>query len=358
MTSRALIYSTRATGSNTNQSIFQQMAIVKTKNTHIDLLSAHKTTKGMEFIKNAAKIQIENQIDDVARYYHDSAIKMSSWEEIYKNMNVDFLKKYSDLYLFGGIFSPTSNLARGLKRNGIFPKDSGQITFQSVAVPTIHILALLKANREFGINLHEVIWDPLEMSLDLFHEEYKPHKNYHLYFAYDSPSLNIKRLDSLQFYLQEAEANKSSLFDFSVEKDIDITFGLTVVEKKRQKYWDDAKQILSNFNTPQFYGRNKFTDEDNFLDRDSYLGQIKRSKYTLIVPSYYEPSFSILRFIESLHNDCLPLIHSDCVIDDVSTSYGVDLSELKVTQPFPEEQREILLEKYKKVFLSVEKTFM
>ena len=219
--------------------------------------------------------------------------------------------------------------------------------------------------------LHEVIWDPLEMSVNLFHPDYVPQDNYHLYFAYDAPALNITRLDSLQYYYQQQcqhviAQTEQSLFDYDNDdedspvqmKSCDITFGLTVVEKKRQKYWDDAKQIMARFQTQNFYGRNKFTGEENFLDRAAYLAKIKQSRYTLIVPAYYEPSFSIFRLIESLHNDCLPLIHPDCMIDDVNASYGVDLSELIVSdQMFSEDQRLVLLDKYKKKFLVVDKTF-
>jgi len=280
---------------------------------------------------------------------------MSSWTEIYDGLNIDVLKQYDDLYLFGGLFSTASDLKRYEKRNFVFPKDSGQIKFQSVALPCIHVLALLKANREFGIRLHEIVFDPWEMSVDMFHPNYAPKDNYNLYHGYDKPSLNMKRLDSLQYYLSKQNKN---FIEEQVEKEYDITFGMTVFQKFREKYFDDAKNVLSKFEKVNFYLLNKVTGEDTFIDRDQYLKKIAQSKYTIILPAYDSTCFSIFRLLESLQNDCLPLIHEDCYIKDVNKSYNTDLSELITDKPFSENDRIELLNKFKKVFLTVERKFI
>jgi ABC-type xylose transport system substrate-binding protein len=165
----------------------------------------------------------------------------------------------------------------------------------------------------------------------------------------------MKRLDSLQYYLSKQNKN---FIEEQVEKEYDITFGMTDIQKFREKYFDDAKNVLSKFEKVNFYLLNKVTGEDTFIDRDQYLKKIAQSKYTIILPAYDSTCFSIFRLLESLQNDCLPLIHEDCYIKDVNKSYNTDLSELITDKPFSENDRIELLNKFKKVFLTVERKFI
>jgi hypothetical protein len=353
--SRGLIYSTRGVTASIHESLIQQMKSVEMNDSSIDLMSTYRSDNPKHHIEKVAGIKITNHIRTITDFYYDEAINMSDWEQIYDALDVSFLKEYDNLYLFGGLFSTASNLRRYEKRNFVFPKDSGQIKFLSVGLPCIHVLALLKANREYGIRLHEIVFDPLEMSLDLFHVDYAPTSNYFLYHGYDKTNLNMNRLDSLQYFLSKQNKN---FIEEQFDKDVDITFGMTVFEGFRTKYYHYAKTILNKFDKVNFYVLNKITGENNFLDRDDYLKQIARSKYTIILPAYDDTCFSIFRLIESLHNDCLPLLHKDCCIVDMNKSFGVDLSELMSEDPFPEDERIRLLEKYKKVFLSVDRKFL
>jgi len=352
---RGLIYSTRGVTASIHESLIQSMRIVETNNDKIDLISSYKTDTPKKHIQQTSGIKIDKHINSITEFYYDKAIYLSSWTDIYDALNVEFLKEYNDLYLFGGLFSTASGLRRYEKRNRIFPKDSGQIKFESVALPCIHVLALLKANREYAIKLHEISLDPLEMSIDLFHSDYVPSKNYYLYHGYDVLNLNMKRLDSLQYYLSKQTKN---FIEEQFDKDVDITFGMTIFENVRQKYYEDAKNVLNKFNTVNFYLLNKITGENTFIDRDKYLTQIARSKYTIVLPAYDTTCFSIFRLLESLHNDCLPLIHKDCYIKDINTSYNTNLEELITDKPFKENDRKELLNKFKKVFLTVDRNFI
>lgn len=353
--SRGLIYSTRGVTASIHESLIQQMKMVESNNDSIDFISSYKTDAPKKHIENGAGIKIEKHFRNITEFYYDKAIHMSSWTQIYDALNVDFLKEYDDLYLFGGLFSTASALRRYEKRNYVFPKDSGQIKFESVALPCIHVLALLKANREYEIRLHELVFDPLEMSIDLFHSDYVPTKNYYLYHGYDKPELNMKRLDSLQYYLNNQKRN---FIEEQIDKDIDITFGMTIFENFRHKYYEDAKVVLNKFDKVKFYLLNKVTGENTFIDRDQYLKEIARSKFTIILPAYDSTCFSIFRLLESLHNDCLPLIHKDCYIKDINKSYNTDLSELITDKPCSENDRIELLNKFKKIFLTVDRKFI
>jgi hypothetical protein len=115
--------------------------------------------------------------------------------------------------------------------------------------------------------------------------------------------------------------------------------------------------LAENFKNSRLYVKNEYTNENSHVDNDRYLAEIEKSRYTFMLPSYNKHCFSNYRFIESLHHDCLPLIHPDCNIKDVSKSFDVDLSVLVRTKPFSEVDRLELLDVLKKKMLSVEKSF-
>lgn len=352
---RGLIYSTRGVTASIHESLIQQMKIVETQSSTIDFLSTYKSRKPLDYIENKSGIKITDHLTSLRDFYYSHAINMESWNEIYEKLDVNFLSDYDDLYVFGGIFSTASALKRYEKRNHIFPNDRGQIKFESVALPCLHELALLKANKEFGTRLHEICFDPLEMSIDLFHPDFSPKTNYTLYHGYDVAKLNMKRLDSLQYFYQN---EKKSFIESQYDKDIDFTFGMTIFQDFRKKYYDDVRDIQKQFEKTNLYVLNKITGENTFLDRQDYLKQIARSKFTMILPAYDSNCFSIYRLLESLNNDCLPLIHEDCYIEEINKSYNTDLGVLMTRVPFSERDRMDLLNIFKNIFLKVERKFV
>lgn len=331
------------------------MKIVESQSSTIDFISTYKSQKPVEYIEKKSGIKITNHLKQLKDFYYSHAINMASWTEIYDEIDVDFLSEYDDLYVFGGLFSTASGLRRYEKRNRVFPNDKGQIKFESVALPCVHELAFLKANRQYNIRLHEVCFDPLEMTIDLFHPDFCPNSKYTLYHGYDVEKLNMKRLDSLQYFYQH---ENKSLIEMQYDKDVDFTFGMTIFQDFRKKYYDDVKEIQKKFKTTNLYVLNKITGENTFLDRADYLKQIARSKFTMILPAYDSNCFSIYRLLESLNNDCLPLIHDDCYIEEINKSYNTDLSVLMVKEPFSEKDRMELLNMFKNVFLKVERKFV
>jgi len=120
-----------------------------------------------------------------------------------------------------------------------------------------------------------------------------------------------------------------------------------------------------NLNVKLFV-RHKRLEIDTFINRDDYLDAISKSRYTLLIPPYDLKHFSIYRFVESINNDCLPLITSDVYIDDFVKSFGIDLEIInkliveystignKVNE-FSESERVELLEYFKTKCLTYER---
>ena len=343
--SKCLFYTTRAIDGREGANICRHFTVLKHHHDQIDLLTGQKSTSSKKLIEQNAMISISAMNDSYRTYYANDAKKFSTWMEIYNDINPEFLKDYDALYIIGGLDFHNSNIGRHQKRRGVFPHDGGQIKFESLGIHLTNILAMLKAHREYGIPLHEMAFDPNEMSCDLFHSDVAVGSNYYLYHGYDIPKYNALRLDSLQYHL---EALRNPLFEEQVDKSYDFTFGYTILDDSgREHYPEHINKIADQFAVKNLYCKNEFTGENTHIPGNEYLEKVKKSRFTFMLPSYDSHCFSIYRFIESIYNDCLPLIHPDCNIQDVNKSFNIDLSPLVTENPPSESDRVMLLEQYK-----------
>lgn len=342
--SKCLFYTTRAIAGREGHNISRHITILKHQYSQIDLLTSKKSDASKKLIESMAMIHINKNNDLYRLYYENQAKKFPTWMDIYNDLDVTPLREYDALHIIGGLDFHNSNIGRHQKRRGVFPHDSGQIKFESLGHHLTNILALLKAHREYGIPLHELAYDPNEMSCDLFHADVAVGNNYYLYHGYDIPKYNAHRLDSLQYYM---ENQKTSLFADN-DKEYDFTFGYTVLDDSgRAHYPEYVNSIASQFSNYNLYCKNEFTGENTHVPGDIYLEKIRQSRFTFMLPSYDSHCFSNYRFVESLYSDCLPLIHPDCNIVDMNKSFNIDLSPLKTTVVPSEDDRLALLETYK-----------
>ena len=343
--SKCLFYTTRAIDGREGPNICRHFTILKHHHDKIDLLTSKKSSASKKLIEQHSQIRINEMNDSYRVYYDTEAKKFDKWIDIYNDINPSFLKEYDALYIIGGLDFHNSNIGRHQKRKGVFPHDGGQIKFESLGTHLTNILAMLKAHREYGIPLHEMAYDPNEMSCDLFHTDVAVGDNFYLYHGYDIPKYNAQRLDSLQYHL---ENKQHSLFEEVIDKVYDFTFGYTILDDSgREHYPEYVNQVAGQFAKSNLYCKNEFTGENTHIPGNDYLDKVNRSRFTFMLPSYDSHCFSNYRFIESIYNDCLPLIHPDCNIEDVSKSFNIDLSPLKTTTVPTEADRLALLETYK-----------
>jgi hypothetical protein len=198
------------------------------------------------------------------------------------------------------------------------------------------------------------------MSCDLFHSDVAPIKDsgYFLYHGYDIPKYGAHRLDSLQCWL---EASTNPLFpeDYS-QKSYDFTFGYTVLkESGREHYPNEINLIANQFSKSNVFSKNEYTGINTHVSGDKYLDLIKVSRFTYMLPSYDKHCFSGYRFLESIYHDCLPLIHADCNIQDIGSSFGIldDLETLQSGGIPTESERLDILGRLKTTMLTPTKMF-
>lgn len=71
------------------------------------------------------------------------------------------------------------------------------------------------------------------------------------------------------------------------------------------------------------------TNRNEILGQSDYYRKMSSSRFTLIVPPYDKTSFSIIRFIEAVACDCLPLIYDKVDLHDLELTFA-DIYEIIV----------------------------
>lgn len=352
MMSSALVYTTRNISGEFSAGLLCNMSVLLYKNLNIDLLTANKTDKGKNTLEKYSRLSIRNSIDPFSSYYKQNMRDYVDWKQFYDSIDVSSLCNYDEIYIFGGLLYPQRDIIRGGKFSSNLMNTKHQMTWLQVGSHVLNIIALYKAHTLYNIPLHEFSYDSDELSCkSIFAEEQRT--NYYNYHIYEIPEYGLSRIDSIQCNLALQEKPL-----IPPEKIYDLTFGYTVFPNGgRENHIKYVAEIKNNFEKNNIYCKNAITGESNSINRELYLQKIAESKYTLIIPSYDNNCFSLYRFLEAIHNDCLPLIHEDCPLDEINKQYNVDISILKRTTPFSESERKSILEDLKNKMLCVKYLF-
>ena len=362
-----VLFTTRPITSKYTKSLIEQMCILKEyqeKGYGIILVTPKKSKKNIDYIEEVAGIKINQHICYIDHYkevmMNPKPIYNSWYEYLEKETLFDDLQNVEEIIIFGGMLSDATGLTREKNHFNFLMGTKRQMNFIANGSYMTGMLQLIKLSQNKKIPVHEICYDPCENSIDQL--DYKPYK-YYCYHGYDWADYNLLRLDSLQAYL-EGLPEENYFFEDPPEKEIDLCVGLTALTEHREKQYDDVMEGLEsnpNINKKLFI-RHKRLDIDTFVPRDVYMESIKRSRYTLMVPPYDLQHFSIYRFLESVYNDCIPLITSDVNISDFVKSFKIDENRInklivdyktignKINE-LSEEDRTDLLEYFKGVCL-------
>jgi hypothetical protein len=358
---KSILYTTRSIDGREGKNLCRHINIISRQHGTVHMLTGN-SDKSVITVNNhtAGKIVVTKYHNHFGSFYANEAKNMEDWMAVYNSINPISLKDYNALYIIGGLDLHRSNLGRFENRVGVFPRDRGQLKFESCGIHLVNILSMVKAHNEYGIPLHELAYDPNEMSCDLFHRDIAPvkDKNYYLYHGYDIPKYGAHRLDSLQCWLEDSiqplfpEDYSNKLYDF--------TFGYTVLKNSgRDHYPVIIDDIASQFTKTNIFTKNEYLGINTHIPGDRYLDLIKVSRFTYMLPSYDKHCFSGYRFLESIHHDCLPLINGDCNIQDIGRSFGIlpDLETLQSGGIPDESERLAILGRLKAAMLTPKKLF-
>lgn len=322
-----LVYSTRAVTSKHMQSLFEEMIVLREFAENIHYMSFTKTSKSYQKVKEMSQLSnlIETPFNYLKWYTEEVASrKLTDWDDIINKIDISHLKDFDRFYVWGGLInSVCARRPKQIKTINTFPYLCSKV-WTSLGIQYINILAILKAHREFNIPITEIMHDPGEASLNLIQTEKLkiiPEK-YDLKFNYSIPAYGVERFDCMQYFLKNNDKNNLTQLFMSSQPKYDFTFGYTVVMEDRNI--DDeplVKLINDKFDNPNIFVKHKFKGINTFVSRDTYIDYISKSKYTMIIPSYEKDQVSIIRIIEAVSNNCIPLFTDNNNFDALLVSF-------------------------------------
>lgn len=329
--------------------MLDHLRVLETQCSSVDHLSSTKTDAAKLAIEQHSGLRINRSVNLFGSYVG----KYNSWAEVYDCIDVSALAQYDALYLMGSSCFRSSGFSRTGVGRGSFPTTFGRkdLLFTSHATHYVNIIALLKAHHRYGIPLHEYAYDTDELAMNLFHDLVKPTNNYYLYYGYAVPEYNARRLDCTQYYLNMQNSIMQN------DKTLDFIGGYTNYNDTRDKYSDEMSIVTSQCNTHKIFIKDKNLGIDTFLAPDAYNNMLESSRFTMVFPAYDRNVISIDRTIGALARDCLPLFHSECKLDAVESSFGIDLSPLQTTELPSESKRLALLAHMKERILTYQVGF-
>jgi len=301
-------------------SLYGQVIHLKDKYDKVILLHPYKTNKVVEHIP----IRVDESVrfdEDISKAYEKS---YTTWIDYYNDISLLKDIKIDDIWIFGGSLSEGSKLKRRWPDQLDRCLDKHDYMFYiSVCKLYVTQYLVLKIANWNDAQIYEVCYDPGEFSLAMVKDErIKPKKDVIVYHGYDIPEFGIKRLDSFQEYLL------TTSITYSMEY-FDFVFGYSYITKERKLTHDTIQEIYNSLDSKYeklLFVKNKIDEINTFIPRNEYLRYIHNSDFTLIMPAYEKDCFSIYRLLESVHHDCIPLIHESCFVKDVEDSYDIDLS--------------------------------
>jgi hypothetical protein len=325
-----MLFTTRPITSRYTKSLIEQMSILQDyQNSGHDIIFVTPKTdpRNKKYIEEVAGITINKVISYKDHYVKKVRTKIyKNWYEYIEKENLfenEDLGDVKDIFIFGGLLSDATAITR--KHNGMnrILNTWQQMNFDANGTYISGFFQLVKLSRERKIPFHEICYDPCENSISQL--DYKPYK-YTCYHGYDWPEYEFVRLDSMQKKLIE----ETDFFKEDPKKCIDLCFGFTALTSDREAQYTqlmDSLEKQPNIDIKLFV-KHKSLNIDTFVDRNIYLDNISKARFTLIIPPYDLKHFSIYRFIESIHLDCLPLITNDVNVLDFAKSFDIDLNIL------------------------------
>lgn len=240
-----------------------------------------------------------------------------NWLEVYNTLDVSNLPKFDKIIEVGSALSEGNKLQYGVTSFDNLFMSKAQFKFISGRKQKENILLAYKIAHEQGIELIHHIIDPQEVNYNDFNFK---NIEYSRWFSYSSQKFDFGKSSA---FLESHKRNVKNQ-----DKEYDFVFGYTILTKDRSDDLEIQSIItdLSGKIKTRIFLRDKYKNIDTFIKKDEYLDYIKKSRFTLIIPSYNEETFSAFRYIESIYSGCVPLILNT-----------VDISEAKDSLYIPEE---------------------
>lgn len=176
-------------------------------------------------------------------------------------------------------------------------------TFLTMKLTYDRILFLKRA-ADKDVNIIQIIIDPQEPVI----RQWSFGKGRELYILNSgklkyAPLYEYMMFESLK-YMDKKKRQKFTFYCIALTEDR-LQYIVDYKEYLERNY--DCKIIIKKDGKP--------------IKQQEYYNKLSKSKYTLIMPSYDISTFSIIRFLEAIMVDCLPLVYSLCGLADLKRTF-------------------------------------
>lgn len=218
------------------------------------------------------------------------------------------LEDYDYVYCIGVLRDSLLGTYKKYMENDDF--DVQSITYLSTIAMMKKVLPILHLMKR-GTKVVQYIVDWQEVDLWRLTDDKNQVKQIS-YYANKAKWRNVTENPMYQYYLL-----KSSEKAESKEKEYDFVFGYTVFDDSRK----DVENIMTRLQREKgktkyrIFCKNKNKGINNLVSQEEYLEYLRKAKFSMVIPSYETSEFSMMRFMECVFSNCVPLIYSTCNLE-------------------------------------------
>ena len=266
------------------------------------------------FYKYGRQLKLYKELDfciDMSHLYLRDNILSLGWKKLYEE-TLEFLKDYDVVYCYSLFMTKHFKLGDQTRFNKFIEfsarDDKNGMGFRSTLNQN-KFFTFMKALRDSDCKVVQICLDPQEASI----QKVIGRECERVY------SLDGDNTSFLPFYEYE---EKKFIDSIECDKELDFMFKGTALSKDRDWLRDFANSIE---NTDSFIldvvGTGKNPGLKSLSCQSDYFYDLKRAKYSLVIPSYDKRSFSIQRFTDALFAGCIPLVLDTCCLDDFQWTF-------------------------------------
>ena len=160
---------------------------------------------------------------------------------------------------------------------------------------------------EYNVPIKHIIYDPCEF----IYNDIVPSKvqNYFFYALEKCRAKYLPYMEYSQIYKNDTELT---------EKEFDFSFGTTMLCEERRYLHSVIDKMRADMGSKKanFFYWSNYVEENTMVPYNEYLEYLRKSRFTLVIPSYDADEFSKMRFWEAIAKNCVPLVLDTCNIRD------------------------------------------
>lgn len=274
------------------------------------IVNPFKTDKMLKLVRNKETkiLNFDFEIDGLVDYEEYKKMIQRKFSKIDKVILVKTPImsgfSYNNLYLI-------NKLSNSIEKSSF--KENKKLNFQIVKT-LFKKLIFVKAIGELQKQVIQFVIDPQEV--DFSKVDLLRFKSYKRFF--------ILKNDNSK-YCPMYEYEYARLRDMICDKTLDLFFIASIVSPERNWLYDLRNAVKeqsslenSNIDFNVFDGKE---NRKNRISQTKYYEKLSKSRYTLIIKPYEQSSFSIIRFIEAVNLQCVPLILDDCNLMELENTF-------------------------------------